>query len=175
MQQKTLSRVMPFTLTLAVVALDQFTKWLISAHVRAWSVGASFFGDLVRVIRVYNPGVAFSLGGDLSASVRSVLFGLVPLVMIGVIVWICARSDEFSPFQRWCVAGIAGGGVGNLIDRFFRPDGVLDFIDIKFFGLFGLERWPTFNVADSSVVVCGILLVLSFAAAGARGKGRNAK
>ena len=39
--------------------------------------------------------------------------------------------------------------------------GVLDFIDVKFWGLFGLERWPTFNVADSAVVVCGILLMLS--------------
>ena len=58
--------------------------------------------------------------------------------------------------------GIAGGGLGNLIDRFFRAEGVVDFIDIKFFGLFGLERWPTFNVADSAVVICGILLVISF-------------
>ena len=58
--------------------------------------------------------------------------------------------------------GIVGGGLGNLIDRFFRAEGVVDFIDIKFFGLFGLDRWPTFNVADSAVVVCGFMLVISF-------------
>ena len=58
--------------------------------------------------------------------------------------------------------GIAGGGFGNLIDRFFRAEGVVDFIDVKFYGLFGMERWPTFNVADSAVVVCGILLIISF-------------
>ena len=34
-------------------------------------------------------------------------------------------------------------------------------LDVRFYGLFGLERWPTFNVADSSVVVCGILLIIS--------------
>ena len=39
---------------------------------------------------------------------------------------------------------------------------MVDFIDVKFYGLFGMERWPTFNVADSAVVVCGILLVVSF-------------
>jgi len=38
---------------------------------------------------------------------------------------------------------------------------VVDFIDIKFYGLFGFERWPTFNAADSSVVVCCILLFIS--------------
>ena len=58
---------------------------------------------------------------------------------------------------------ICGGGFGNLIDRFFRSEGVIDFIDVKFYGLFGLERWPTFNIADSAVVVCGILLLISFA------------
>ena len=51
---------------------------------------------------------------------------------------------------------------GNIIDRIFRPQGVVDFIDVKFFGIFGLERWPTFNVADASIVVCGIILIVSF-------------
>ena len=64
--------------------------------------------------------------------------------------------------QRWAICGIVGGGIGNLIDRFFRAEGVVDFIDVKFYGLFGFERWPTFNIADASVVVCGVLLVLSF-------------
>jgi len=48
-----------------------------------------------------------------------------------------------------------------LLDRFFRAEGVVDFIDVKFFGLFGLERWPTFNVADSAIVVCGAGLFIA--------------
>ena len=60
------------------------------------------------------------------------------------------------------ICGIVGGGMGNLIDRFFRPAGVVDFIDVRFFGILGMDRWPTFNIADMSVVVCGILLLLSF-------------
>ena len=68
--------------------------------------------------------------------------------------------DDYSVYVSVC--GIVGGGIGNLIDRFFRPEGVVDFIDVKFYGLFGMERWPTFNVADSAVVVCGILLIISF-------------
>ena len=42
----------------------------------------------------------------------------------------------------------------------FRPDGVVDFLDFKFYGLFGLERWPTFNIADASLVVASIVLVI---------------
>ena len=38
----------------------------------------------------------------------------------------------------------------------------MDFIDVKFYGLFGLERWPTFNVADAAVLICGFLLIISF-------------
>ena len=47
---------------------------------------------------------------------------------------------------------IVGGGIGNLIDRVFRPfDGqVVDFVD--------LQIWPVFNVADSAIVV-GVLLI----------------
>jgi signal peptidase II len=48
-----------------------------------------------------------------------------------------------------------------VIDRIFRPQGVVDFLSFKFYGLFGYERWPTFNLADASVVVCAVLLVVS--------------
>ena len=51
--------------------------------------------------------------------------------------------------------------MGNIIDRIFRPEGVVDFISAKFYGILGFERWPTFNAADSSVVVCGIILVVT--------------
>ena len=71
-------------------------------------------------------------------------------------------NNEFTKLQRWAVCGILGGGIGNLIDRFFRPEGVVDFVDCYFFGLFGMERWPTFNFADAAVVVCGIIFVITF-------------
>jgi signal peptidase II len=162
MNKNLMRRLWPFSLTLVVIGLDQLTKFIVSQTVRPWSAGASFFGDFFRIIRVYNPGIAFSIGGSLSGDIRSVLFGLLPLAVIAIVIVVSFRSNDLSFFQRWCIAGIVGGGLGNLIDRFFRPDGVLDFLDVKFYGLFGFERWPTFNVADSSVVVCGILLMISF-------------
>jgi signal peptidase II len=159
MEKNNENRLLPFSLTLAVIALDQLTKWIVSVTVKPWSVGAAFFGDFLRFVRVYNPGIAFSIGGDLSGDIRSFLFGLMPLLVILVVVFVYFRSKDLNAFQRWCIAGIVGGGLGNLLDRFFRTEGVLDFIDVKFYGLFGFERWPTFNVADSAVVVCGVLLM----------------
>ena len=84
------------------------------------------------------------------------------LVVVGLVISIYFRNKDFNQLQRWAIMGIVGGGLGNIIDRIFRPAGVVDFIDVKFYGLFGLERWPTFNVADSAVVVCGIMLIISF-------------
>jgi signal peptidase II len=78
-----------------------------------------------------------------------------------VLVWYFLKTEELSRLQRWALAGIIGGGLGNIIDRIFRPDGVVDYISVNFYGLLGLPRWPTFNIADACVVGCGILLLLS--------------
>lgn len=161
MQESLRRKFLPLLLTGLVVLADQITKWLVSILVKPWAVGFTIWDDFFRIIHVYNPGIAFSIGGSLSDSVRGVLFGLMPLLVIVIVLIVYFRSDEFSVLQRWCIAGIIGGGLGNLIDRFFRAEGVLDFLDVKFYGIFGLERWPTFNIADSSVVICGIILMLS--------------
>ena len=95
-------------------------------------------------------------------AIRRILFAIIPLIVIVLVIVVYFRNDEFNSVQRWAICGIIGGGIGNIIDRFFRPSGVVDFIDVKFFGIFGLERWPTFNVADAAVVVCGIILIVSF-------------
>ena len=90
------------------------------------------------------------------------MFSLIPLAVIIVVLVVYFRSDDFTSFQRWTIMGIIGGGLGNLFDRFFRSEGVVDFIDVKFYGFFGLERWPTFNIADAAVLICGIALIISF-------------
>lgn len=152
----------PFLLSAVVIVLDQLTKWLIVKRIPANSIGYTFGKDeFFRIIHVQNRAVAFSLGHSLSDPVRMVLFITLPVVVITILLIYLMRSDEFTGFQRWAIALIVGGGIGNLIDRIFRPAGVVDFIDVKFYGLFGLERWPTFNVADSAIVIGGILLIAS--------------
>lgn len=162
MEKSLKSKLLPIILAAAVIALDQITKALIVKFIPQWHVGTQLFGDFLRIIHVRNTGVAFSVGATWSATLRSLLFSLMPLAVIAVVVAVYFRNEDFTSLQRWAIMGIVGGGMGNLIDRWFRPAGVVDFIDVKFYGLFGLERWPTFNVADSAVVVCGIILIISF-------------
>jgi signal peptidase II len=161
LNEKLSRKLIPFLLSLNVILLDQIAKWLTVRYIPLRAVGQRFFGDLIRIIHVRNPGIAFSMGREMSGAFRAVAFTALPvLVLAGLIVYYF-KSEEFTALQRWAVAGIIGGGIGNLIDRVFRPDGVVDFIDVKFFGIFGLERWPTFNIADSAVVICGLLLAVS--------------
>ncbi len=156
------TKLLPLVLTVVVFVLDQGSKLLIIKTIQPYTIGASFFGDFLRIIHVYNPGIAFSMGNNLPDTLRSLLFAIIPLVVLVVVLGIYFRNDDFTCFQRWAVAGIIGGGLGNIYDRFFRSEGVVDFIDVKFYGLFGLERWPTFNIADAAVLICGFLLIISF-------------
>jgi signal peptidase II len=155
-------KLLPFILTGLVILADQITKAIIVALIPIYTVGANIFGDLLRIVHVVNTGVAFSLGDSMPLAIRRILFAIIPLIVIILVIVVYFRNDEFNSVQRWSICGIIGGGIGNIIDRFFRAEGVVDFIDVKFFGIFGLERWPTFNVADAAVVVCGIILIVSF-------------
>lgn len=162
MEKDIKSKLLPLILTVVVIVLDQISKVLVCRFIPVNTIGAQFFGDFLRIIHVRNPGVAFSFGAGWSDALRRVAFSVIPVIVLGIVLSVYFKNDEFTKLQRWSICGIVGGGLGNIIDRILRPAGVVDFIDVKFYGLFGLERWPTFNIADSAVVVCGIMLVLSF-------------
>jgi signal peptidase II len=164
MEKNLKEKLLPFILTIIVIVLDQITKALVVSFIPPYKIGAQFLGDFLRLIHVYNPGVAFSIGAAWPDLLRRIAFSIMPLIFLAIVIVVYMKSNDFTKLQRWAIAGIVGGGIGNLIDRIFRPEGVVDFIDVKFYGLFGMERWPTFNVADSAVVVCGILLIVSFIA-----------
>jgi signal peptidase II len=158
----------PFALSLAIVALDQATKALVVARVEPGTIGFKALGDFFWIVRQQNLGMAFSLLDKLGEPERLGALVALPLVLVAAVLVFYFKSHDPSRFQRWALCGIVGGGVGNVIDRIFRPQGVVDFLSVKFYGLFGFDRWPTFNIADASVVVCAILLVISTIAADAR-------
>lgn len=151
-------------LTAAIVLLDQITKIIVVRTIPLYyqtGFTIDVVGDVVRLIHARNPGVAFSVGAGLPDAVRRLLFVAAPIIVLFVLYRWYYRAPETTPLQRWTIALIFGGGIGNLIDRIFRPAGVVDFLDVKFYGLFGLERWPTFNVADSAIVVGSLALVVA--------------
>ena len=162
MEKNIKSKLLPLVLTVVVIVLDQITKVLVCRYIPVNTIGTQFLGDFLRIIHVRNPGVAFSFGARWPDAMRRLAFSVIPIIVLAIVFGVYFRNNDFTKLQRWAICGVIGGGFGNIIDRIFRPAGVVDFIDVKFYGLFGLERWPTFNVADSAVVVCGILLVVSF-------------
>lgn len=151
--KKTKMHFLPFILTLIVIGSDQISKALIVRSITPWSVGYEFLNGFLRIVCVYNTGAAFSLGHGLSEVMRLVMLGVLPSAFI-LAICVVYFTSSFTVAQRWFLCGIIGGGISNLLDRFFRVQGVVDFIDVKFFGIFGMERWPTFNIADSVIVVC---------------------
>lgn len=159
---------LPFSLTAAIIVVDQVTKALVESRVRMGDIAFSAFGDFFWLVRQHNLGMAFSLLDDLPPVVRSIALIVLPLALIGVLLYYYFKHEDLAGLQRWLVCGIAGGGLGNLIDRVFRPQGVVDFLSFKFYGILGYERWPTFNVADSAVVVSAILLAATTIAADLR-------
>jgi signal peptidase II len=127
----------------AVVALDQGSKALATSLVDR--------GERVEVLpflafeNVRNKGVAFGLGGDISA----VLIGATIVLLVGLLVVLAFRGG--GGWLVWLPAALLlGGALGNLADR-VRDGAVTDFID--------LPLWPTFNLADVAITV-GVLLLL---------------
>ena len=157
------SKALPFLLSLCIIMADQAVKGFIVTH---WPRNGSFIADVFNndilwIIHVRNKAIAFSLGHNLPQIIQPFLFIILPLGVLAFLVAYYWRTSELSALQRWAVAGILGGGLGNLIDRIFRPEGVVDFISVKFYGIFGFDRWPTFNIADAGVVICVFLFLFS--------------
>ena len=160
------TQIMPFTpfiLTALVIILDQATKAFVVSN---WPRQGTFIkdvfdNDFLLLYHVRNKAIAFSIGDGLPQPFRFILFVIVPIVVLVFLTWYYFTTTDFSRLQCWAIAGIIGGGAGNIIDRIFREDGVVDFISVKFYGLFGMERWPTFNIADASVVICCLVLLFT--------------
>lgn len=140
-------------IALAVLALDQWTKWLIESHLPEQSSHEVIPG-LLHISHVRNTGVAFGMfangGRDGSPWVLS-LFGLVAL---GLIAGLFYRTPPHERGLLSALAMVMGGAVGNLLDR-ISSGAVTDFIAVYL----GSYRWPDFNVADSAISI-GLVLIL---------------
>ncbi len=132
-----------------VLVLDQATKLLVVAQVEGQEPVRLLGGQLiVQVTR--NPGAAFSFATGLTP-----VFTAVAVIVIAVILWTARRLR--SPGWAVALGLLLGGAAGNLVDRLFRSPGpgrgaVVDFLDF--------QVWPSFNIADSAIVVGGLLAVL---------------
>lgn len=137
--------------SLAVVVLDQWTKFLVEVHLQSHTAQPIVPGFL-NLTHVRNTGVAFGLFAAHGMSTSWVLTALGLLALSAVSVYFGFAS----PRDRWLLVAlglVVGGAVGNLIDR-IASGAVTDFIDVYI----GMHHWPSFNVADAAISI-GIVLM----------------
>ena len=132
----------------AAVVLDQWTKYLTVANIPLYS-RVPFWDGLFHFTYVQNTGAAFS-----SFLGQQWLFALIFLVFTAVLTYELKKNTMgFLPLERWCLAAIWAGGLGNMIDR-VRLGYVVDMIELEFI------RFPVFNVADC-FITCGCVLLIA--------------
>ena len=130
-------------IALAVIGLDQLTKYLIRANM-GW--GESIPGEgIFRITYVTNTGGAFGIFAS-----QTFLLALIAVIGISVFLIYLRYIPLKSRLLKIGLGLDLGGAIGNLIDRLRLEGKVTDFIDIG--------PWPVFNVADSAIVVGTILI-----------------
>ena len=130
-----------------IILLDQLTKWWALERLEDGQIVELFWTLQFRLVR--NTGIAFSQGENLGP-VFTILILFVILLVVRLGAQIQSRVGKVS------VGLVIGGAIGNLVDRVFRAEegflggGVVDFVDFQW--------WPVFNVADSAIVVGGLMM-----------------
>lgn len=144
----------PLVIITTILSLDIITKHLIVINF-GYGDRVDFLGGFLRISLVYNEGGVFGI-----LQGHKTLFLIVSIVVLTLMVVYYIFEKNKSLLFSISMGLIVSGALGNIIDRLVpgRP-GVVDFISI---GIDGLYRWPSFNVADSSIVVGAALLVIVF-------------
>lgn len=144
-------------LALLCVGCDHATK-RVAESLLAGAGTISYLGDVVRFELVSNPGAMLGLGGQLPEPARElILIWLVPAVLLVL----CAqfvRAPDTTPRELFALALVAGGGIGNWLDRLLNQGTVTDFVSLGV----GPLRTGIFNLADVAVMAGVALLLLSF-------------
>lgn len=135
-----------FLTVLLTILVDQLTKWAVQTHM---FLGQSFpfLGHVVYLTYIRNTGGAFSI--FYGRNLFFIIVGCLVLVAMLIFIKSILRLNKLWLFS---LGLIAGGTVGNLLDR-IRLGSVVDFIDFRF--------WPVFNAADSAITIGMVILALN--------------
>jgi len=133
-----------------VVALDQWTKWLVRANLPfqgTWlPEWLNWLSPYARIVHWYNSGAAFGMFQN-----GNLIFTILAFIVIGAIIYYYPRVESDDWTLKLAMGLQLSGAAGNLIDRLIMGK-VTDFISVGTF--------PVFNVADSSITVGVIILLL---------------
>ena len=142
-----------YALALAVFAIDQLAKWVMTGPLVLREFGQIVLLPIFAFSYTENAGVSLGLLTADTATGRWLLVALTGAIAAGVAVWIAREQN------RWDVSALGlvlGGALGNITDR-IRFGYVVDFLDLHF-GDF--RPFMVFNVADAAIT-CGVVLLLA--------------
>lgn len=136
---------------LAVFSLDQVSKWLMIEVLTG--VGSIPVLPFFNLSLGFNRGISFGMFAEVFMNRPALLAGLKSLIVVGLVIW-ALRS--LAPWERRSLAMIAGGALGNIVDR-LRQGAVTDFLDFHWADM----HWPTFNIADVAICLGVVTLLVS--------------
>ncbi|HEY5623735.1 MAG TPA: signal peptidase II [Gammaproteobacteria bacterium] len=140
-------------LTVTIVALDQWTKALISRHLELFE--SLTLLPVLDFMRLHNEGAAFSLLSTASGWQRGFFIAFALIASCVLLVWILRLPVHGRHRLAAALSLVMGGALGNVIDR-IRLGHVVDFVRVHW----GDWYYPAFNVADSAITVGAGLLIL---------------
>ena len=135
------------SLSIFIVLIDQFTKYLIFFN-KKFFINKDLL--LFKLDFVKNYGAAFNIfsGSRIFLSLISIIFSL-------LLIFLISRKNTVKLFDLYAYSFILGGTIGNGIDRIYRGF-VVDFINLN------IINFPLFNIADISINIGFIFLLYSF-------------
>lgn len=134
-----------------VLAADQASKWWVLHGLDLPERGSVAVLPVLNLTMVWNRGVTFGMLNGLGAAGAWVLAAVAAVVVVALLVWMRRAETRLAVLA---LGAIAGGAIGNVIDR-LRFGAVVDFIHAHAFGW----SWYVFNVADAAIV-CGVAALL---------------
>ena len=135
------------SLSIFIVLIDQFTKYLIFYNKKLF-INKDFL--LFKLDFVKNYGAAFNIfsGSRIFLSLISILFSI-------LLIYLIFRKNTLKSFHLYAYSFILGGTIGNGIDRIYKGF-VVDFINLN------IINFPVFNIADISINIGFIFLLYNF-------------
>ena len=138
------------SIAVLIVALDQWTKWLVRVNIPDGGVwlpdSLSWLSPYARIVHWHNTGAAFGMFQN-----ASMVFTVLAFIVVAAILYYYPHVENSDWSLRLAMSMQLGGALGNLIDRLTQGR-VTDFISIGTF--------PVFNVADASISVGAVVLLL---------------
>jgi signal peptidase II len=138
-------------LALIILIADQFTKVLILGYYKLGD--STYVAPFFNIVRAHNTGAAFSFLAGASGWQRWLFTGIAVAAVV-FIVWLL-RSHSGQKLFAFSLACILGGAIGNLVDRLLHGY-VVDFLQFHWGGW----SFPAFNIADSTITIGAIGLIL---------------